>query len=120
LGKLGEVGGLDFQGLRQLEARVSPEPRVWVGFVPGDGALRHPERVLSSPEKLNEDEAKGRTLKNTFTPSQINSVYIAWDTKGSRIAPVRCGRVSYVRFGDSKLYVHKVLINERWMYCGTS
>jgi hypothetical protein len=107
LGKLGEVGGLDFQGLRQLEARVSPEPRVWVGFVPGDGALRHPE-------------AKGRTLKNTFTPSQINSVYIAWDTKGSRIAPVRCGRVSYVRFGDSKLYVHKVLINERWMYCGTS
>jgi hypothetical protein len=40
------------------------------------------ERVASSPEKLNEDEAKGWTLKNTFTPSQINSVYIACDTKG--------------------------------------
>jgi hypothetical protein len=47
-----------------------------VGFVPSDGALPHPERVSSSPEKLNEDEAKGRTLKNTFTPSQINSVYM--------------------------------------------
>ena len=41
-----------------------------------------PERGTSSAEKLNENEAKGRTLKNTFTPSQINSVYIAWDTKG--------------------------------------
>jgi hypothetical protein len=34
------------------------------------------------PEKLNEGEAKGWTLKSTFTPSQINSVYIVWDTKG--------------------------------------
>ena len=85
--KLGEVGGLDLQGLRQFEARVSPEPHVWVGFVPSDGALPHPERVSSSPEKLNEDEAKRRALKNTFTPSQINSVYIAWDTKGSSHSP---------------------------------
>jgi len=38
--------------------------------------------LRATPEKLNEDEAKGLTLKNTFTPSQINSVYIAWDTKG--------------------------------------
>ena len=79
-----------------------------------------PERVASSPEELNEDKAKGWTLKNTFTPSQINLVCVGWDTKGSRIAPVRCGRVSYVRVGDSKLYVHKVLINTRWMYCDTS
>ena len=41
-----------------------------------------PERVASSPEELNEDKAKGWTLKNTFTRSQINSVYIAWDTRG--------------------------------------
>ena len=33
-----------------------------------------PERVASSPEELNEDEAKGWTLKNTFTRSQIKSV----------------------------------------------
>jgi hypothetical protein len=82
LGKLGEVGGLDLQGLRQLEARVSPELDAWVGFVPGDDAPRHPREVSSSPGKLYEDEAKGRTLKNTFTPSQINSVCFAWDTKG--------------------------------------
>ena len=41
-----------------------------------------PERVASSPEELNEDKAKGPTLKNTFTRSQIKRVYIAWDTKG--------------------------------------
>lgn len=32
--------------------------------MPGDGAPRHPERVASIPEKLNEDEAKGWTLKH--------------------------------------------------------
>ena len=40
------------------------------------------EGVTSSPEKLNEDKAKGWTLKNTFTRSQINSVYIDWNTRG--------------------------------------
>ena len=40
------------------------------------------EGVTSSPEKLNEDKAKGWTLKNTFTRSQINLVYIDWDTRG--------------------------------------
>jgi len=40
------------------------------------------ERVASSPEKLSENEVKGCTLKNTFTRSQSNSLYIAWDTRG--------------------------------------
>lgn len=40
------------------------------------------ENVASSSEKLNEEEAKGWTLKNTFTRSQINLVYSAWDTRG--------------------------------------
>jgi hypothetical protein len=41
-----------------------------------------PERVASSQEKLDEDEAKSWTLKNTSTRSQSNSLYIAWDIRG--------------------------------------
>lgn len=31
-------------------------------------------------EKLNTGDAKGWQLKATFTPSEIHSVYIVWDT----------------------------------------
>ena len=58
---LGEVGGLDLQGPGQLEAGVSPEPRVGVDLVPSDGAARHPLEYLfdkGGPAKLEPPEAR--------------------------------------------------------------
>lgn len=34
-------------------------------------------------DKLNNGEAQGWALKSTFTPSEIHSVYIVWDTKAT-------------------------------------